>query len=247
MRNFFIIGHNPNKVADAMNYLRSGANALEPDVHFTNGDFYMGEGTTSTDLLLSVYLQNLVLQLKIDPIYTPALTMFDTKNSDGSIVSMMNIIQTNFTSQFSSTAIIITRSQATEDEHVFFAPAAGLLPANWALGVDEHTEPDFTDAFFKSLNAPRYTYADGISIQLPLLTRIFWERIKRAIPMRDSGTAFKMVYSWTLDSDADIKSFLQINADGLITDNPAAIKQIITSAPFSGQYSLAPVGYNPFA
>jgi hypothetical protein len=31
MRDFFIVGHNPNTVTDAMNYLRAGANAPEPD------------------------------------------------------------------------------------------------------------------------------------------------------------------------------------------------------------------------
>ena len=65
---------------DAIRYLQSGANALEPDVHFTNNDFYVCEGTTSTDLLLSAYLQGLSQQLIVNPGYTPALIMFDTKN-----------------------------------------------------------------------------------------------------------------------------------------------------------------------
>ena len=247
MRNFFIVGHNPNKVADAINYLRAGANALEPDIHFTNGDYYMGEGTTSTDLSLTAYLQSLTQLLNTDPSLIPALIMFDTKNSSGNIIPLFNIIQINFALQFNGTAILITRSQATEDEHSFFAPAANNLLANWALGVDEHTEPEFTDAFFKSMNIPRYTYADGISIQIPILTRIFWNRIKRAIKTRDTGKSFKITYSWTLDSNADIKAFLKLNADGMITDNPSALRQIITSPPFSTKYQLAKVGYNPFA
>ncbi|HXD93079.1 MAG TPA: hypothetical protein VNX01_07680 [Bacteroidia bacterium] len=243
MRNFFIIGHNPNTVADAMRYLQTGANALEPDVHFVNGDFYMGEGTTSTDLSLTMYLKGLTQQLVINPIYIPSLIMFDTKNSDGNIASMFECIQTNFSSQFNNTVIMITRSHATEDEHIFFSPMAGKLTANEGIGVDEHTNPKEADLFFKSLKVKNYTYADGISI--PVLSEIFWERIKNAVALRDTGSSFKMVYAWTLDHPMDIHSFLKLNPDGMITDSPAALKEILKSYP--DQYQLALLGYNPFA
>ncbi len=245
MRQFYIIGHNPNTVADALNYLRSGANALEPDVHFTNGAYYMGEGTTSTDLSLTDYLKGLSLALTTTPVLIPALIMFDTKNSNGSIPELLDCIQTNFSAQYKDTVITITRSQATADEHVFFGPGAALLRPNQALGVDEHTEPEFTDLFFKSLNITNYTYADGISIQIPFLADIYKGRIKRAVAMRDKGNSFKLVYSWTLDMALEINTFLKLNPDGLITDHPAALKEILTTK-FSQQYQLAQVGYNPF-
>ncbi|MGZ4054684.1 MAG: glycerophosphodiester phosphodiesterase [Bacteroidia bacterium] len=245
MRQFFIIGHNPNTVADAINYLTAGANALEPDVHFTNGVYYMGEGTTSTDLSLTDYLQKLSLALNVNPALTPALIMFDTKNSNGNIPDLLNCIQTNFSAQFKDTAILITRNHATEEEHIFFAPAAGSLSPNKALGIDEHNEPEFADSFFKSLNVSSYTYADGISIKVPLLADLFIGRIKRAVKMRDAGNSFKMVYAWTLDSPDEIKAFLNLNPDGLITDSPAALKGIITNQ-FANQLQVASLGYNPF-
>jgi hypothetical protein len=245
MRQFFIIGHNPNVLADAVNYLQAGANALEPDIHWVNGAYYMGEGTTSTDLSLANYLAGLSLALTTSPALTPALIMFDTKNSTGNIVNLFDCIQTNFSNQFKDTAIMVTRSQATEDEYVFFGPGASVLSPNNALGVDEHTEPEFVDSFFQSLNIPNYTYADGISILAPLLSIFFKGRIERAVAMRDKGDSFKLVYSWTLDSSSDIDMFLKLNPDGLITDTPAALKEIITTN-FSQQYQLAPVGYNPF-
>ena len=141
MRDFYIIGHNPNTVNDAMNYLRAGANALEPDVHFTNGDFYMGEGTTSTDLSLTAYLQGLAGQLAIAPTMVPALIMFDTKNSTGSILAMLNCIQTNYSSKYPATSILITRSQATEDEHTFLA-----LPFPLPSLLKEHSESTNTQS-----------------------------------------------------------------------------------------------------
>jgi hypothetical protein len=246
MRQFFIIGHNPNTIADAVNYLQAGANALEPDIHSINGVYYMGEGTTSTDLSLVSYLQGLSLALQTTPALTPALIMFDTKNSDGNIPDLISCIQTNFSAQFTDTAIMVTRSQATEDEYVFFGPAAPILPPNMALGVDEHTEPEYVDSFFKSLNVSSYTYADGISILAPLLSILFKGRIERAVALRDAGNSFKLVYSWTLDSPSDIDMFLNLNPDGLITDNPASLKEIITTQ-FAQQYQLAQPGYNPFA
>jgi hypothetical protein len=140
---------------------------------------------------------------------------------------------------------MVTRSQATEDEHVFFAPGAAILAPNRALGVDEHTEPEYVDSFFKSLNVPNYTYADGISIQVPLLAYIYKGRIERAVKLRDGGNSFRLVYSWTLDSHPEIRSFLKLDPDGLITDNPADLKNIIINE-FARQFELAQVGYNPF-
>ena len=245
MRQFFIIGHNPNVLADAINYLQAGANALEPDIHSVNGVYYMGEGTTGTDLSLERYLEGLSLALKTNPALTPSLIMFDTKNSTGNIVNLFDCIQTNFSDQFKDTAIMVTRSQATEDEYFFFGPGGPVLSPGNALGIDEHTEPEYVDSFFKSLNVPNYTYADGISILAPLLSVFFMARIERAVAMRDKGDSFKLVYSWTLDSTTDIETFLNLNPDGLITDNPAALKEIITTK-YSRQYQLAPIGYNPF-
>jgi len=248
MRNFFIIGHNPNTISDAVNYLSAGANALEPDIHFVNGAYYMGEGTTSTDLSLVDYLTGLVTALQTNPALTPVLIMFDTKNSTGNIQSLFDCIQTNFSTLYPDTAIMVTRSQVQGDEFNFFAPGAGAatLSPNRALGIDEHTEPEYVDSFFKTLNTLNYTYADGISILAPLLAGFFKPRIERAVAMRDAGNSFKFVYSWTLDSTGDITEFLDLNPDGLITDSPAALKEILTTQ-YADKYELAPLGYNPFA
>ena len=242
MRQFFIIGHNPNRVVDAINYLQAGANAIEPDIHFVNGICYVGEGTTSTDLTLTDYLEGLSSILDIHTELIPSLITFDTKNSTGDIKALFENIQTNFSNKFKDTVIFVTRSQATEEEYVFFEPS---VPTKYALGIDEHTEPEFVDAFFKSMNVPNYTYADGISIQVPLLADLYLDRIKRAITMRDKGNSFKLVYSWTIDESYEIESFLKLNPDGLITDSPSNLKEIITTK-FSTQYQIAKLGYNPF-
>ncbi|WP_295676048.1 hypothetical protein [uncultured Mucilaginibacter sp.] len=171
--------------------------------------------------------------------------MFDTKNSNGNIAALFDCIEINFSGQFPDTLIMVTRSQAQGSEFTFFAPGATILSPNRALGIDEHTNPLDADAFFKALNVPNYTFADGISIQVPLLADIYKERIKQAIAIRDAGGSFKLVYSWTLDLQSEIIGFLKLNPDGLITDSPAALKGILTSQ-FSEQYQMAQVGYNPF-
>jgi len=245
MRQFFIIGHNPNTVADAVSCLQAGANALEPDIHSIDGAYYMGEGTSSTDLSLEDYLQGLAVAFETSPELTPALVMFDTKNSDGDIAALFESISANFSNQFADTAIMITRSQGQQEEFDFFEPGAMLLSPNRALGIDEHTDPFYADSFFKALNVPNYTYADGISIQVPFLADIYKGRIKKAIQMRDKGNSFKLVYSWTIDSESEIEGFLKLNPDGLITDDPARLKTILTTQ-FSDTLQLAQVGYNPF-
>ena len=75
------MGHNSNKVADALNYLRAGTNALEADIYSVNWTYYIGEETTRTDLSLANYVQELSLSLSANADLVPCLTMLDTKNS----------------------------------------------------------------------------------------------------------------------------------------------------------------------
>ena len=42
-----------------------------------------------------------------------------------------------------------------------------------------------------------------------------------------------MVYAWTLDTTIDIDSFLKLNTDGMITDSPGAVREIVESASVS--------------
>ena len=245
MRQFLIIGHNPNTVADALNYLRAGANALEPDIHNINGVYYMGEGTTSTDLSLDNYLIGLSNSLRANPTLVPVLIMFDIKNSNGNLTLLIDSIKKNFTAEFKDTVVSFTRSHAGADEHVFFEHGVPSVQPGIALGIDEHTDPEYTDAFFRSINVTNYTFADGISIQVPLLAYFFTARIKRAVAMRDKGNSFKMVYAWTLDHPGEIAAYLKLNPDGLITDNPAALKDILATK-FAGKFEIAKPGYNPF-
>jgi hypothetical protein len=50
-RKFYIIGHNPNYISQAQNALKNKANALEPDIVYKNGDFWVYDSSDPLSLV----------------------------------------------------------------------------------------------------------------------------------------------------------------------------------------------------
>ena len=107
---FYIIAHNPNTVADALEYMKAGANALEPDVCFSarHPDRYyvshdhVSSNPDSHDFDFEHSLKNYMSQLRsvlVERKFNLALITFDYKDAPhGDINEMLKIVQDNFSS-----------------------------------------------------------------------------------------------------------------------------------------------------
>lgn len=239
-RPFYIIGHNPNCVADAVRFLREGANAIEPDVHFekASGRFRVchdapGDG----DPFLEHYLDELVTELHRDRLNGQQLKLdlitFDLKPEyDYDLRLLYAIVRERFSARYPEVTIVTTIAEP--DKVGFLKVMDGDQRPNELVGVDENTQPeDLLEAMKDtSLNL---AFAAGIDVfdfaPLNALVgpRSFLDRIKRATKLRELNDRLKLVYAWTVNNEQDINSFLGLKPpiDGLLTDKSERVRTIL--------------------
>jgi hypothetical protein len=246
-RPFYIIAHNPNTIDEAKEYLDLGVNALEPDIVFAEGRYYVShiehlsyEGVP----LLEDYLQALK-QLLEERKYNLALIIFDLKTANFDINEFMAVVKSNFSGgRCEDIAILMTHA----DDHQFVGRYKGDYP-NVGIGVDEsNTLPSELEEIFRKAGHKNFSYADGITT---VLTKPgIFEHIAEAQHCRDhcETESFKLIYTWTLGREASMRKYLDTYIDGIFVDPPdvETLHRLITTAPYNEAYELACHGYNPF-
>lgn len=103
-----------------------------------------------------------------------------------------------------------------------------MLKDNEWLGVDQNTSAKDVNTFFTSAGIKNFTYGNGISVPL-IPTTLYKKKIQEAITLRDSGSSFSMVYVWTVNSKSSMRTYINLGVDGLITDNPARLKDLLAT------------------
>jgi glycerophosphoryl diester phosphodiesterase len=250
-RPFYIIGHNPNCVADAIDYLRRGANAIEPDVHFEkdSGRFRVcHDAPSDSDPFLEHYLDELVAELQRDSLNGRQIKLdliaFDLKpDYDYDLRKLYAIIRSRFSERYPNVLIATTISDP--DKVDFLAVMDGDQRPNELLGIDENAQPKDVLESMKdtSLNI---TFAAGIDVFdfAPLNAligpRSFLDRIKRATELRELNDRLKLVYAWTVNNESDIDSFLSLEPpiDGLLTDEPERVRTIL-QRQYASKFSIS--------
>jgi hypothetical protein len=251
-RKFYLIGHNPNNVQDAVAYLQAGANALEPDVCYDKGSktFYVHDEVVdflpswlySGPTLMS-YLDNLVQALRGNQSLQLALISFDLKAPYSYDINaqLYDTIRTHFSQFFPKVSILTTVGKSKGMS--FLAQVSPQHP-NEAVGVDGGTTPDDVRTFFQTRGL-HVTYANGTTF-----TPVTWIKgsIVRAIQLRDQtpGGIFKLVYVWTVISSSHMQFYLDMGVDGIITGNVASLSNLIKTQ-YSNLYVLATQDDSPFA
>ncbi|HYH85023.1 MAG TPA: PLAT/LH2 domain-containing protein [Pyrinomonadaceae bacterium] len=254
---FYILAHNPNTLEEAEEFLKAGANALEPDVCFdaeTPDRFFVSHGTLGSNPFtrehsLVTYLQGLRRMLTdAGNGYNLALIAFDIKTPEFDINEFINVVFDNFSAHpvCSGVAILITVSSLSD---IGFLNAFDQTKENVAVGVDEEKSAADVEAGFRSGGQRRFTYANGSivsDIKFGLFSSIM--RAKR-LQARSGGDGFKLVYTWVLARESPIRSFLDLHIDGIIVDVDVVphLLKILSDEHFLPMYELAQNGYNPFA
>ena len=88
MRKFYIIAHNPDSVNDAISALQNKANALEPDITYRDGQFWVYDTNWNNNVQnLGTYCNGLatfLIQNRSNPNINLALIAWDMKSSGDS-------------------------------------------------------------------------------------------------------------------------------------------------------------------
>jgi hypothetical protein len=255
-RKFYIIGHNPNTVQDAIRVLKQGANAIEPDIRYLpeyNEKFFVYDLATENpkNHTLKDYLTNLAAALKKERNLNLALIAFDLKPSyskqmeSSSLVFMKEFFaQLNeyFFKNYTPVPVLITVGDPSGRQ--LLATAKPYLKADQAVGVDEGDTPRSMLDFFSKAQIP-CTYANGTSSPIASPEK-YIRFVKDAIALREQTNELKLVYTWTVNSLKTMRSFADIEVDGMITDKVPRLKKLI-EAEYAGKLELAKAEYNPFA
>lgn len=253
---FYIIGHNPNTLREAEEFLRAGANALEPDICYdaTKPErFFVSHGTIGSNKFipensLVTYLTGLREMLaKADNRFNLSLIAFDTKTPAFDINDFLRIVFDSFSSHpvCSDVAILVTVGSLSD---ISFLNAYDRTREWVGVGIDEENSPRDVEAAFRAGGQRAFTYANGNlipTIKFGLFKSIMTAKAAQAAS-GDGG--FKLIYAWVLNRDAYIRSYMDLHIDGMIVDVGTVphLLEILSEDYFATRYELARRGYNPF-
>ncbi|CAN5254214.1 hypothetical protein BH09BAC3_BH09BAC3_19740 [soil metagenome] len=247
-RSFYIIGHNPNTLEEAKEFLDKGANGLEPDIVHCNGKFYISHSPQSSyENIQTVeeYLQGLKALLYTRR-YNLAIILWDLKVTDFDINEFMAVVKENFSGgPCNDVVMLLTHS----DDHEFVSSYHGQH-SNVGIGLDEsNVSPRDLAGMFKNSGHKNFSYADGITTVLHK-PEVF-KNVREALHHRDTSdtNSFKFVYTWVLARPIAMRKYLGNHVDAIMVDIASVdrLKELITTQPYSEAYQLAQGGHNPFS
>lgn len=100
-------------------------------------------------------------------------------------------------------------------------------------------------AMWTRLNVSNVWQGEGIT---NCFNPILSHQLAKLVEARDINSYFRKVYRWTIDLSDSIRSVLRYDIDGIMTNHPERIVQIITEDPdFSRSYRIATIHDNPFS
>ncbi|XP_035226852.1 dermonecrotic toxin StSicTox-betaIB1i-like [Stegodyphus dumicola] len=272
-RPFYVIGHMVNSIDEVTYFLSSGANVLELDVAFFNNgsihqvfhgvpcdcmrsctqksDFsnYLQFVRSITTPSVGKYFNQLTLlyfDLKLANVYDKFeagqqlaqhiyedLWETDSKNMMKVVVSINSIYNQDVIRGFLQRFRELNLTTLLNDYVAFDGGISdlSLIEEMWerhGLKNSNIWQGDGTTNCFSQL------YPDT--------------RLQQALNARDSNSSsFDKVYHWTIDSKQRMRSSLDMAVDGIITNAPAVLKDIIENEdPYTQQFSLATIQENPF-
>lgn len=260
-RKFYIIAHNPNTIADAKAFLEAGANALEPDVCVSNGQFFISHDHSAfsnpftDEHSLVTYLKALRrLIIAEGSKINLALIMWDFKDPDApiSINAFMQIVYDNFAKfpECAGIAMSVTNgSLAHVDFLTKYSPVMsdGHTVTNVGVGIDEEKAPSDVSTAFAQGHQARYSYANGI-ITTGIKLGVF-ESMLAAKGVQATDPGMKLIYTWVMADSASMRDFLHVGIDGIIVNlsTVPALKAMLLEKDFAPKFELAKMGYNPWS
>jgi hypothetical protein len=254
-RKFYIIGHNPNTVRNAIRCLKEGANAIEPDIRYHpqyDGKFFVYDLATLNrrQHTLKDYLSGLAAALNYENLNL-ALLAFDLKHfrsknmESDSLVYMKEFFdQLNeyFFKTYAPVPLLLTVGKPSGK--TLLRAAIPYLKPNQAVGVDEGDTAHNVAYYFTRQETP-FSFADGTSSPFASPLK-FKSSIKEALDLKQICNELKLVYTWTANTEKTMRYFMDMGVDGMITGRVARLKYLV-KYEYQDTIELATAAHNPFA
>ncbi|MEO5572278.1 MAG: hypothetical protein ABIT08_10990 [Bacteroidia bacterium] len=248
-RKFYIIGHNPNTIDLAEDFLRNGANALEPDIVYHEQQFYVchkpGICLYTDNTRLERYLTG--INRLVSEGHNLALIIFDIKDTDFDINYLISIIKDYLTDELASNIALLF----THADDLNFLNGFNQTIFNAGIGVDESSKsPSQIEQLFVEKNQKHFVYAAGtasfgVDLNGKTMRNIM---LAKKLQSEHGANSFKLIYPWVIANESSMKAYLNLHVDGMIVDIDSArtLRDLITGE-FADSYELAQNGYIPFS
>lgn len=261
-RPFYIVAHNPNRIADVNVALAAGANAIEPDVNIyssreelcvDHGPIFGGKGDDGAPSLID-YLVQLRAIAQASP--QLALIIFDCKEAAATPQHGLDIrdaVRKYLTDMIPDINVIISVPNVTDSSPyrlngttIFDQISAELRPREGCM-IDEENDPSAVASFFSSKGVSRDCYGYGSTV-FEEGDATYRSPLEAACWMKAARGEFRFIYAWTVNDDADQREYIRIGVDGIIADSDAipGLRAIVAEPEFSGKVRLAARSDNPF-
>ena len=247
-RPFYVVGHNPNTVADASAAVADGANGLEPDVqvfedHPDQLCVSHGTGEPSAPTLVA-YLDGIHQLAAKNP--QLALIVFDCKSEATSPdhgFELLTAIRKHLTFDNDLNVII---SVGKLDEGGFFDRIVDILGPREGLMIDAEDDPGAVTNYLTGRGVAHQGYGNGISFANFILGPYYRYTLEAACGIRAQVGRPSFTYVWTDNAHDELREYIRIGVDGAITDDPSDLVEIAAEPEFSALVRLATRADNPF-
>lgn len=247
-RPFYVVGHNPNTIADVLKALDGGANAIEPDVNVFSHDetqlcISHGEGDKDAPTLTQFLTDLHDIAVKRPQL---ALVVFDCKpktNNPRHGLILLNAIRSILTHDVSLSAII---SVAELKDTAMFDNIKGMIGAREGLMIDFENDPVQISNFFSGINVAHQGFGNGISVFNDLLGPNVRPSMERACEFRAATAKLRFIYVWTVNAKHLEREYIRIGVDGMISDDVAEVRRIMMESEFQPLVRMATRTDNPF-
>lgn len=273
-RPFYVIGHMANDISDAVYMLDQGANALEFDISFfDNGTVNrVYHGVPCDCFRICTHEESLPEYLSYirkltDPQtgkYSQQLTFqfFDLKLQSvspwgkyvaGSEIAnhVIDYLWGNDTKRQLVRVLIFINDESDQDvvlgvRNTFLQRGMKELLDQVGFDGGTGTLKSIRDMWHSLGIRGNLWQGDGI---FNCLSEVYKDdRLREALQIRDSPNGFiNKVYHWTIDSRGRMRMSLHLGVDGMITNLPEDLIDVLNEDPFSSNFRIATPKDNPFS
>lgn len=244
-RPFYLIAHRANDVSSVARALKGGANAIECDIQYNE---YRNVLCVNHDIALFYvrddlgrYLDGVKKLVNSHPHFS--LMIFDCKDTDYPGVARMLLGKIRH-HLGETTPLRIILSVSSLSSASFLAEIARDLRSNEAVCIDEENDVRRVANTLVNLGAKRFCYGNGIDT--PFIGPSVNPSVTEAVFQKAAGKSFALVYVWTIASRDSMRHYLDLGVDGIIVNDVAALRQVMSERHFSDRVRMATRSDDPF-
>ncbi|MEO5992464.1 MAG: PLAT/LH2 domain-containing protein [Arthrobacter sp.] len=249
-RPFYVVGHNPNTVADATEAVTNGANGLEPDVQVYEdhpGQLCISHGTGEPSApSVADYLIGIHQLAQANP--QLSLLVFDCKpevTSPDHGFELLLAIREHLTFD-NDLNVILSIGNRDDNQGAFFDRIVDILGPREGLMIDAENDAAAVSNYFTSRGVGHQGYGNGISFMNFILGPYYRYTLEAACGIRAAAARPAFIYVWTVNAHDELREYIRIGVDGAITDDPRDLRDIAAEGQFSSLIRLATRADNPF-